>query len=287
VVPRRVVFVCSGNTCRSPLAEAIARSALFDAGLGLVEVASAGLRAVPGTPAAPDAVAAAEELGLSLATHRARPLEAFPPDERTLFLAMTPSQADELRARLGARAWVEALLPYARAHGAQLPPGDAVEDPFGRDAEAYREVAERLRAALTALARAWAREFSGAPPPPPSGPDTKTLALPRLRGLHPTLESTALKLLEEAGELAEAIGKYRALSGERAGPGRTSRHVLAAIGEELLDVAQTAVTMMFVLEEQYGLALDALLEQHVRKLAAKGYLAPEAMEPAGGPAPAR
>lgn len=99
---------------------------------------------------------------------------------------------------------------------------------------------------------------------------TKTIALPRLDALHPTLESTAIKLLEEAGELAEAIGKFRALSGEPAamdGP-----EVAAAIARELLDVAQTAVTMMFVLEEQEGVDIEAMLQQHVDKLARRGYL---------------
>lgn len=99
---------------------------------------------------------------------------------------------------------------------------------------------------------------------------TKTLALPRLDGLRPTLESTALKLMEEAGELAEAIGKFRALSGEpRAHSDET---VMRSVGQELLDVAQTAVTMMFVLEEQYGADVPELLREHLRKLEHKGYL---------------
>lgn len=101
---------------------------------------------------------------------------------------------------------------------------------------------------------------------------TKTVALPRLGGLRPTLESTALKLLEEAGELAEMIGKYRALSGERRA--QPPQQVMSGIGQELLDVAQTAITMMFVLEEQHGVDIQSLLHEHVRKLAAKGYLEP-------------
>ncbi|MCR4399855.1 MAG: nucleotide pyrophosphohydrolase, partial [Syntrophomonadaceae bacterium] len=44
---------------------------------------------------------------------------------------------------------------------------------------------------------------------------TKSISLPRLNRLSPTLESTALKLMEEAGELAQAIGKLRGMSGEQ------------------------------------------------------------------------
>ena len=99
---------------------------------------------------------------------------------------------------------------------------------------------------------------------------TKTIALPRLNNLQPSLESTALKLMEEAGELGALIGKFRGLSGERV---EMDRHDLArSISLELLDVAQTAITMMFVLEEQHGIDLEAALGEHVKKLIAKDYL---------------
>lgn len=99
---------------------------------------------------------------------------------------------------------------------------------------------------------------------------TKTISLPRLNNLSPTLESTALKLMEEAGELGEAIGKFRSLSGEQVA--MDARGVALTISRELLDVAQTAVTMMFVLEEQYGIDIDDAIKAHVEKLLRKGYL---------------
>lgn len=84
------------------------------------------------------------------------------------------------------------------------------------------------------------------------------------------MESTALKLMEEAGELAQAIGKFRGLNGE---PTRKDEAmVMEAVLEELLDVAQTAVSMMFVLEEQYSVDIDAAVTKHVDKLIRKGYL---------------
>jgi len=98
----------------------------------------------------------------------------------------------------------------------------------------------------------------------------KIIALPRLDNLAPTMESTALKLMEEAGELAQAIGKFRGLSGEQVQVDAAA--VQAAITRELLDVAQTAVSLMFVLEEQYGVDIQQALEEHIAKLRAKGYL---------------
>ncbi len=268
-VPERVVFVCSGNTCRSPLAEVLARSLLRASGLD-IDVTSAGLDAAAGMPAAAAARAVARDAGLCLDEHRSRGVAAVPGGAGTLWITMAPWQAEALRAQLGRDAWVEPLLELARRHGAPVEQAQ-VDDPVNSDQDEYRRVFAVLRAAIEPLVAGWAMAAAAAP----RGLQTKTLALPRLDGLTPTLESTALKLLEEAGELAENIGKYRALSGER----RTSppQQVMTSIGQELLDVAQTAITMMFVLEEQYGMDLQGLLHDHVRKLAAKGYLG------AGGP----
>ncbi|MGI6433881.1 MAG: MazG-like family protein [Syntrophomonadaceae bacterium] len=98
----------------------------------------------------------------------------------------------------------------------------------------------------------------------------KTLSLPKLNQLRPTLESTALKLMEEAGELAQVIGKYRGLSGEQVHLDEET--IVNQIARELLDVAQTAVTMMFVMEEQFDLNIDSLLLEHWEKMEQKGYL---------------
>jgi len=98
----------------------------------------------------------------------------------------------------------------------------------------------------------------------------KTVTLPKLNKLSPTLESTALKLMEEAGELAQAIGKFRGLNGEVVS--RKDSEVMECITKELLDVAQTAVSMMFVLEETYNVNIEQAIAEHVEKLKGKGYL---------------
>jgi NTP pyrophosphatase (non-canonical NTP hydrolase) len=101
----------------------------------------------------------------------------------------------------------------------------------------------------------------------------KNILLPKLDNLSPTIESTALKLMEEAGELAQAIGKLRGLSGEA--KAISEKEVMVLITRELLDVAQTAVSMMFVLEEQYGVDLESARTEHINKLIEKGYIKPQ------------
>jgi len=98
---------------------------------------------------------------------------------------------------------------------------------------------------------------------------SKTVTLPRLNRLSPSLESTALKIMEESGELAQAIGKLRGLSGEL--QHLEEEEAMQMVARELVDVAQTAVTMMFVLEEQYGIDLETILQEHIIKLKRKGY----------------
>lgn len=99
----------------------------------------------------------------------------------------------------------------------------------------------------------------------------KHISLPRLNNLEPNLESTCLKLMEEAGELAQAVGKFRGLNGENVDI--SDKEVIEMLSSELLDVAQVAVSMMFVLEEQYNINIDECLDGHVAKLVKKGYIA--------------
>jgi len=101
----------------------------------------------------------------------------------------------------------------------------------------------------------------------------KSISLPKLNNLSPTLESTAFKVMEEAGELAQAIGKLRGMSGEK--KELDEKQVVQVIAKELLDVAQTAISMMFVLEEQHNVDINDIQRQHIEKLKEKGYLTDE------------
>ncbi|WP_371372260.1 nucleotide pyrophosphohydrolase [Sporomusa aerivorans] len=102
----------------------------------------------------------------------------------------------------------------------------------------------------------------------------EAIYLPKLNNLAPTLDSTLLKAMEEAGELARAVLKF--MPWEKLCPDELASQpqavaLLADVKEELLDVAQTCVTMIFVMEDNFGIDADALIGEHLAKLNDKGY----------------
>jgi tRNA threonylcarbamoyl adenosine modification protein (Sua5/YciO/YrdC/YwlC family) len=145
-----IVFVCTGNTCRSPLAEVLFKTLLAER-LGcrpeeLPEhgflVHSAGLAAYPGCRATPEAVEAARELGANLSEHMSQPLTAKLAIQADNLVAMT---RNHLLALTGPSDW---LGEKARL---LCPDDDDVPDPIGGDQQTYRECARRILSHLQTL----------------------------------------------------------------------------------------------------------------------------------------
>jgi protein-tyrosine-phosphatase len=135
----RLLFVCTGNTCRSPLAEAIARKVAVERGLGDVDVASAGTSAWDGAPASDGALLVGMERRLDLSGHRAQSLTRRLVDGSDLILAMGPHHLDRIEA-LGGSSKAFLLADFA-SHGAS---GRAISDPIGGELDVYRATADEL-----------------------------------------------------------------------------------------------------------------------------------------------
>jgi len=157
----RIAFVCTGNTCRSPMAEGLSRRLLEDR-LGLAEpgasagsiedfgfeVASMGVVAGYGSPPSTHSVEAMSERGIDITGHRTRPAIAEEIRKYDRVYALTAAHVEALRAD----------LPPGSDHGLALldPRGEDVPDPIGGALQDYRRCAERILAAIEERSGQWA-----------------------------------------------------------------------------------------------------------------------------------
>lgn len=135
----RILFVCTGNTCRSALADAIARKISVERGLGDVEIVSAGTSAWDGAPASDGALLVGMERGLDLGQHRAQTLTRDLVREAALVLAMGPHHLERIEALGGSgKSW---LLTDFASRGEVTRP---INDPIGGELDVYRSTADEL-----------------------------------------------------------------------------------------------------------------------------------------------
>lgn len=141
-----VLFVCTGNTCRSPMAEYLFRRKL--GGVLDVHCSSAGLAAPDGAPASSHAITVMREIGCDLSAHRSRSLTPEMIDEAGLIVVMTSAHRDAV-CRLCPQARDRVRLLHA--FGVEQT-GKDVSDPFGQSESRYRQTRNELDDAITDMA---------------------------------------------------------------------------------------------------------------------------------------
>ena len=146
LMAKSILFVCTGNTCRSPMAEGLFRSLLSDRlkcredelpSRGF-QVGSAGVAALPGAPASPNALEVLDQAGIDLTGHASQPVTEQLVAWADLVLTMT---ARHQSAVVGA-------FPDSLSKVQLLCPEGDVSDPFGGSLRDYQECGEQIRQCL-------------------------------------------------------------------------------------------------------------------------------------------
>lgn len=144
-----ILFVCTGNTCRSPMAEVLFRREWIKLGCtNKVKVASAGLAALPGEKASANARELMHCEGVDLESHITAALDRETVDSASLILAMTGAQREMITERFPLAAAKTFLL---KEFAGAVTEGPDVEDPYGGNMDKYRSVMEEISSAVTKI----------------------------------------------------------------------------------------------------------------------------------------
>lgn len=138
-----ILFICTGNTCRSPLATVFMKKKLEELGISR-RVESAGIYGYEGQPASFGSINAAKHYGLSLDDHEAQNIINVVGGENALILTMTNAHKEYV-ASLGKYKEVYTLYEYVKKERKDI------NDPFGLDNENYLKCAEEIRTLINEM----------------------------------------------------------------------------------------------------------------------------------------
>lgn len=135
---RSVLFICTGNSCRSVMAEGLLRKRLYELGKDGIEVRSAGVRALHGMPPTDETIEVMDEFGVDVSDFLSKNVTIDMIRKADLILTMEPIHKEEIiRTEPGAASKTFLLKEYENLSRIN-PKGFSVHDPIGKPVEEYR-----------------------------------------------------------------------------------------------------------------------------------------------------